>query len=210
MSHTSRCSDSASTRCKCDCEGNLHGISPGPVYRALYNAHVSGVAPAHSVVRTDDDTIVEILAELIQRAPDDMEKVKVAVEEVLAGQAWQLLLAGAKPSKKLSRRHWLCAILADLAGALDELLDFPGMIGDAVFKAATARGWGTLRSMAAAKIVEAASKATFSSALEPIATLPLKIRLVALMFCPDLDKHPELNRGFAHDLRDALGLDDAA
>ncbi|MBP2355918.1 hypothetical protein JOF29_007028 [Kribbella aluminosa] len=39
---------------------------------------------------------------------------------------------------------------------------------------------------------------------------PLKIRLVALMFCPDLDKHPELNRGFAHDLRDALGFDEAA
>ncbi len=92
---------------------------------------------------------------------------------------------------------------------MDELVNFPGMIGDAVFEAATARGWGPLRSKAAAKIAEALSNAAFSSALEPIATLGFKIRLVALMFCPDLAKHPELEQGFTRDVRGALELDAA-
>jgi hypothetical protein len=142
MSHTSRCGDSASTRCKCDCGGSLHGVSPGPVYRALRDAFVNDVAPDQSVLRKADNAVVDILDELIKLAPEDLEQVKGIVEDVLAGQAWQLLMAGGKPSKKLSRRHWLCAMLADLAGGLDELLDLPGMIGDAVYRACSENGWG--------------------------------------------------------------------
>lgn len=210
MSHTSRCADSASTRCKCDCDGAFHGMTPGPIYRALYVAHVNDAAPDQSVLGKADDVVVELLAELIKRAPGDMEKLKDVVEDVLTGEAWKLMLAGGKPSKKLTRRHWLCAILADIAGALDELLDVPGKIGDAVYKAAVAKGWGHLRSLAAAKVAEALSKAAFSAALEPIASIPMKVRLVALMFCPDTAKHDELERGFARDLYDALGAGPAA
>ncbi|GAA1712410.1 hypothetical protein GCM10009745_70770 [Kribbella yunnanensis] len=205
MSHTARCADSASTRCKCECDGSLHGVSPGPIYRTLYDAYARDTAPDHAVLRAVDETAVEVLTELMRRAPDDLEQVRGIVEEALTGQAWLLLWDGGKPSKKLNRRHWLCAILADLADAVDELIDFPGMISDAGYKTATAKGWGPLRSRAAARIIEAVFKVTFTSALEPIATLPLKIRLVALMFCPGLAKHSELEQGFAHDLRDALG-----
>lgn len=210
MSHTSRCADSTSTRCKCDCGGALHGASPGAVYRTLYDAHVSGTEPDRSVLSKADDVAVELLAELVMRAPEDMEKVRGVVEDVLTGEAWKLMLAGGKPSKKLSRRHWLCAILADVASGLDELLDLPGKIGDAVYKSAVAQGWGHLRSMAAAKIAEGLAKVTFSAALEPISSLPMKVRLVALMFCPDSEKHPELESGFARDLHSALGTSEAA
>ncbi len=70
-----------------------------PVYRTLYDAYANDVAPDRDVLRAADDAVVEILTELMRRAPDDLEMVRTIVEEALSGPAWLLLLDGANRAR---------------------------------------------------------------------------------------------------------------
>lgn len=204
MTHTARCAESASTRCKCDCGGSLHGMAPGPVYRALFDARATETRANPAVLVGVDEVVIAVLDELVRRAPGDMNRLEAIVEDVLAGEAWILLLDSKPPKRKLNRRHWLCAILADVATALAELTDIPGMIGQTVYDGCVDQGWGKLRSKAAAEMTERLAALALSPALDPVSSLPMQIRILAMMFCPAPDKHPALEGPFARDVYDSL------
>lgn len=216
MAHSARCSDSASSRCDCDCGGELHGTRPGIAYRWIVESRrrpaevveSPGLALDPGPVKGVDDVVVDVLAELVERSPEDVQQIEAAVEDVLVGQAWRLILDGKPPKRRLGRRHWLCGILADIAAMLDELADIPGALGEAVYRYCREAGWGKLRSKAAAEIVERLAQLAFGPALAPVSALTMKIEIAAVMFCPDLEKHPALNGAFARDLYDALELDE--
>ncbi|TDD62010.1 hypothetical protein E1263_05175 [Kribbella antibiotica] len=153
---------------------------------------------------------VDVLAEVIQRSPDDSAQLYAVVQEIVADKAWDRLWEKQPRRRKAGRRHWLCQILSEVADMLDELGDIGGMVADEVYDGCTKAGWGPLRSKAASMVAGRVAILTLGPALAPLATVSLKVRLVAVMFCPDTGKHPALESGCARQVLETLGLPGAA
>ncbi|GAA0609715.1 hypothetical protein HPO96_29255 [Kribbella sandramycini] len=149
---------------------------------------------------------VDVLAEAIQRSPADAAQLYETVQEIVADEWWERLWERQPRRRKAGRRHWLCQILSEVADMLDELGDVGGMVADDVYAGCVDAGWGPLRSKAASMIAGHLAAVTLGPALAPLATVSLKVRLVAVMFCPDTGKHPALENGCARQVLEALGL----
>ncbi|MFC9687791.1 hypothetical protein ACFTSF_04580 [Kribbella sp. NPDC056951] len=153
---------------------------------------------------------VDVLAEVIKRSPADTAQLYNAVQEIVADKAWDRMWEKQPRRRKAGRGHWLCQILSEAADMLDELGNVGGMVSDGVYDGCIEAGWGPLRSKAASMVAGHLATVTLGPALAPLATVSLKVRLVAVMFCPDTGKHPELENGCARKVLEALGLPGAA
>ncbi|TCC35112.1 hypothetical protein [Kribbella sindirgiensis] len=152
------------------------------------------------------DTAVDVLAEVIQRSPRDADQLYEAVQQVVSENAWGLLFDKKPRNRRVGRKHWLCQMLAEAAEMLDQLADIPGTIGDDVRAECRTAGWGALRSKAAGLAVGHLARLTLTPSLAPVAVLSMKVRVVAVMFCPDSSKHPALENACARQLLRALGF----
>jgi hypothetical protein len=217
MSHCRPCSESTSTRCKCSCGGGLHGAVGAPLYRSLADSYrtTGGFAESigyvasvrrHAETSRYEDVAVDLLAELIERSPNDAKELYEAVQQVVSEGAWQLLLPATPRGRRVGRKHWLCQILAEVAEMLDQLADLAGAVEDAVCDHCMAAGWGRPRSRAAGAAVGRLVGVSLAPSLAPVAALSMKVRIAAVMFCPDSTKHPALENGCARQLLRALGL----
>ena len=71
---------------------------------------------------------------------------------------------------------------------------------------AGATAGGDLRSLVAGQIVERLAQLAFAHTLEPVSVLALKVKIAALMMCPDPEHHQEVLRAFASDIRAAMSM----
>jgi hypothetical protein len=149
---------------------------------------------------------VDLVAEVIKRSPSDAAQLCNAVQEVVSENSWQLLLPSNPRGRRVGRRHWLCQILAEAAEMLDQMADIAGTIEDAVCEPCVEAGWGPLRSKAAGMAAGRLAQVTLGPALAPVAVLSMKVRIAAVMFCPDSSKHPGLENACARQVLAALGV----
>ncbi|MDX2971087.1 hypothetical protein [Kribbella solani] len=152
------------------------------------------------------DPAFDVVAEIIKQVPDDGQSLYDAVQAVVGENAWDLLAPKIPPGRRVPKNHWLCQILAEAAAGLDELGDIGGSTQDAVREGCMDAGWGVLRSQAAGLVAGQLVHATLGPALTPLTLVSMKLRLVALMFCPDSSKHPALENACARQVLGALGL----
>jgi hypothetical protein len=185
----------------------LHGTVGAHLYRSMASSYTE--SKTFEIVGRPARAAVDVLAEVIQRSPADTAQLYDAVQAIVADKAWDRLWEK-QPRRKVGRRHWLCQILSEVADMLDELGDVGGMAGDGVYDGCIEAGWGPLRSKAASMVAGHLAKVALGPALAPLATVSLKVRLVAVMFCPDTGKHPSLQNGCARQVLEALGLPGAA
>lgn len=204
MSHGPACSESTSTRCKCSCRGSGHGVIGAPLYRSIASSYDStgSFVVNHRYV----DQAVDLLVELVKKAPTDTARIYTAVQDVVSENAWQLLLPSNPRGRRVGRRHWLCQILAEVAEMLDQVADIAGTIEDAVNEQCLDAGWGRLRSKAAGTVAGRLAQVSLGPALAPVAVLSMKVRIAAVMFCPDVSKHPALENACARQVLAALGV----
>jgi len=110
------------------------------------------------------------------------------------------------PSRPSGGTQALAVSFAETAEMLDQLADIAGTVEDFVCDQCMAGGWGWLRSKAAGFAVGQLARVALAPPLAPVAALSMKVRVAAVMFCPDSSEHPALQNACARRLLGALGL----
>jgi hypothetical protein len=230
MAHNANCSNAKSPPrdCECSCGGALHGggsqtLGPGPWGRDVHYSHYgrqSRLAPSldgltvrffDALFRFNEERLDENSA-LFKSSPDG--KLLDTTSDLIADDIADFLgKRRSKPFRKKRRKdHTICSLMVAMVKAMNEISGvLPEAFGDAVEERVRRMGdakWG-LNAEDAGKVAKIVARRAQDAATG--GTLPLYIescRRIAIVSCPDMAEHPEVEQYCARPLGEELISDE--
>lgn len=210
MAHNSRCEKSATDarKCRCSCQGSHHGgtthyrhgtvdsgsraeIRPGPSTR---NGQASGHAPPGDMTVTMRRAITEII-DWLAANPAAAEQVS-AIADLVADRTVDALKKHGRATSRqeLKANHFLCSLLAALAGAIDKFKKTLDRVPDAVISMITGTSDQLGLSAVAVRIAVRSSWRLIKQlpVFSQINNLLRVVRIAAVLACPAPDRHEEV------------------
>ena len=211
MAHTGRCAGAKTDlrKCRCSCGGLLRGGADGTL--AFAGASRSwGTSPSTRLDRSNASTIPgpseerspidEALSEIVDwlvKNPSVKEQAE-AIADIVGEQTVKVLTEHnyALTRRELTSSHVICAILAAIAHAIDELQKQLDKVPDRVISLIASAGSGSVLSDVAMRVIVRSSWRAISGLpiFGQVSTLLRATRIAAILTCPALDQHADVVR----------------
>lgn len=221
MAHTERCAGAKTDarKCRCSCGGLLHGGADGtPTFAGASPswsigssaAPDEGSAPIISEppeARSPIDEALSEIADWLAKNPSLKEQAE-ALADIVGEQAVKVLTEHgyALTRRELTSNHFICAVLAAIARAIDGFQNQLDKVPDRVISLISGMGSGSVRSDVAVHVIVRSSWRAISGLpiFGQVSTLLRATRIAAILTCPALDQHAEVVRYCLYPLAEEL------
>jgi hypothetical protein len=200
--HTSRCSNSTSSRCTCSCGGGQHGVAAQGPWRfanpgmgQLSHPSWRDRAPAHAELWVND-RVAEYIARIVDLDGDVdaamVSEVADVVQEAVEAAVATLPRRQRKALHREAGSHLVCTLLAGAVQVLAPFADADQLIAQAVARAVAPHATSLPEALSArllqdmvARIVDLAGHTTLAKAKGVVRLM----RIAAFALCPAPDHH---------------------
>lgn len=221
MAHTGRCTGAKTDvrKCRCSCGGLLHGGAGGtPAF--------AGASPSwntSSIAAPDEDSAPIISGPFEARSPIDEALSEIAdwlgknpsagdqaeaIADIVGEQAVKVLTKHgyALTRRELTSSHFICAVLAAIARAIDESRKQFDKVPDRVISLMTRMGSYSVPSDVAVHVIVRSSWRAISGLpiFDQVSTLLRATRIAAILTCPAVDQHADVVRFCLYPLAEEL------
>jgi hypothetical protein len=219
MAHTGRCAGAKTDvrKCRCSCGGLLHGGADGtPTFAGASPSWSTGSGAARGEgsapiisgppeARSPIDEALSEIADWLAKNPSVKEQAE-AIADIVGEQAVKVLTEHgyALTRRELTSSHFICAVLAAIARAIDEFQKQLDKVPDRVISLITGRG-SVFGDVAVHVTVRYSWRAISGLPIfGQVSTLLRATRIAAILTCPALDQHAEVVRFCLYPLAEEL------
>lgn len=221
MAHTGRCAGAKTDvrKCRCSCGGLLHGGADGtPAFAGASPSWSTDSSAARgegstpiisepSEARSPIDEALSEIADWLAKNPSVKEQAE-AIADIIGEQAVKVLTEHgyALTRRELTSSHFICAVLAAIARAIDEFQKQLDKVPDRVISLITGAGSDSaLKDIAVHVIVRSSWRAISGLPIfSQVSTLLRATRIAAILTCPAPDQHAEVVRYCLYPLAEEL------